>query len=480
MQKKFILNLILIIAVNLLIKPLYIFGVEINVQNTIGSIDYGMYYALFNLSFILSFILDPGITNFNNRHIAQNQHLLDKSFSNIIITKILLSIIFIASILLYGFITSLTYIEWQIISLLILGQIFNSFTLYNRSNIAGLHLFKTDTLVSITDKLFMILLCAPYFIIDGLRENMNVYTFVLFQTISFGVTAILSFYIVKQITLQFQLRFNLNKIIIILKESFPYALLTLLMLVYSKVDTVLLKELNIKGNEEVGSYAAAYRIIDAMNMIAVLFAGLLYPLFSKSIKDKVDVSKLINTSFSILVLPSIIVAIILYIHSNNIMNLLYHENTEYSSALFRNLLISFIFICNSYIFGTYLTAKGEIKTLNRIALFATTINICLNVILIPNLGASASCLIAIITFGSVTILQSLISMRYLKIRLSISKSLSFVLWLAIIILINTQLKDYISNWLFAIILGATLSIIFLFIVRLVSVKQVLMLVKSKQ
>lgn len=479
MQKKFILNLILIIAVNLLIKPLYIFGVEINVQNTIGSIDYGMYYALFNLSYILSFILDPGITNFNNRHIAQNQHLLDKSFSNIIITKILLSIIFITSILLYGFISSLTFIEWQIISLLIFGQIFNSFTLYNRSNIAGLHLFKTDTIVSIADKLFMILFCAPYFIIDGLRENMNVYTFVLFQTISFGITATTSFFIVKHRTVQFQLKLNLNKIIIILKESFPYALLTLLMLVYSKVDTVLLKELNVKGNEEVGSYAAAYRIIDAMNMIAVLFAGLLYPLFSKSIKEKVDVSKLVNTSFSILVLPSIIAATLLYIHSDNIMNLLYHENTEYSSALFRNLLISFIFICNSYIFGTYLTAKGEIKTLNRIALLATIINICLNVIFIPNLGASASCVIAIITFGLVTILQSIITMRSLKINIGISKLLSFILWLVVMVAINTQLKNYLQNWIFALAFGATISIIFLFIVRLVSVKQVLKLVKSK-
>lgn len=479
MQRKFILNLILIIAVNLLIKPLYIFGVEINVQNTIGSIDYGMYYALFNLSYILSFILDPGITNFNNRHIAQNQHLLDKSFSNIIITKILLSIIFIASILLYGIVSSLNYIEWQIISLLIFGQIFNSFTLYNRSNIAGLHLFKTDTLVSITDKLLMILFCAPYFIFDSLDGSMNVNTFVLFQTVSFGITAILSFFIVKQRTTQFQLRFNVNKIIIILKESYPYALLTLLMLVYSKVDTVLLKELNLNGNKEVGSYAAAYRIIDAMNMIAVLFAGLLYPLFSKSIKDKVDVSKLINTSFSILVLPAIIVTITLYIYANNIMNLLYHENTTYSSSLFRSLLISFIFICNSYIFGTFLTAKGEIRTLNKIALSATIINIGLNVIFIPELGASASCLIALLTFGIVTILQTLMSLRHLKINVSLKKVIAFLFWLAIVIFLNTQLKIHLNNWLFALAFGATLSIIFLFIVRLVSVKQVLMIIKSK-
>lgn len=479
MQKKFLFNLFLIIAVNLLIKPLYIFGVEINVQNTIGSVDYGMYYALFNLSYILSFILDPGITNFNNRHIAQNQHLLDKSFSNILITKTILSALFVIVLLLYGIATSLTSIEWEIISLLIFGQIFNSFTLYNRSNIAGLHLFKTDTFVSIADKLLMILLCSPYFLIDSLRAHMNVYAFVLFQTISFGITSLISFFIVKRKTIDFQLKFNSTKILIILKESFPYALLTLLMLVYSKVDTVILKELNINGNQEVGNYAAAYRIIDAMNMIAVLFAGLLYPLFSKYIKDKIDVNKLITTSFSALVLPAIIAAIALYVYSDNIMLLLYNENTAYSSSLFRNLLISFIFICNSYIFGTYLTAKGEIKTLNKIALLATILNIALNVFFIPSSGASASCLIAIVTFGIVSIFQTSITLKHLNIKISLAKIIMFLIWLTIVILINFGLKLYLQNWLFALVFGATLSIIFLFIVRLVSVKQVLMLVKSK-
>lgn len=479
MQKKFILNLILIIAVNLLIKPLYIFGVEINVQNTIGAENYGMYYALFNLSFILSFILDPGITNYNNRHISQNHHLLDKSFSNITITKLFLSLLYMLFILIYGIISKLNTTEWTLILLLLLGQIFNSYTLYNRSNIAGLQLFKTDTFLSITDKLLMILLCLPLFIFESGKSYLNVKTFVLLQTISFGISAVISFYIVKSKTEQFRIEFNFNKIIVILKESFPYALLTLLMLIYSKIDTVLIKELHGNGNQEVGFYAASYRIIDALNMIAVLFAGLLYPIFSKSIKSNIDVAKLIKTSFSILVLPSIIIAIVSIINSKEIMQFLYHEKTEYSASLFQKLLISFIFICNSYIFGTYLTAKGEIKLLNRFALIATISTIILNVIFIPKYGAAASCLISIFTFGIVSLLQTLYSLKSLSIKISVMKIVSFIVWLLTIININVALKNYINNWLLAILIGAFLSVIILFIVRLISLKQVLMILNNK-
>lgn len=480
MQRKFILNLTLIIAVNLLIKPLYIFGVEINVQNTIGAENYGMYYALFNLSFILSFILDPGITNYNNRHISQNQHLLDKSFSNIITTKLLLSLIYILFITFYGVVTNLNSTEWILILLLIAGQIFNSFTLYNRSNIAGLQLFKTDTFLSIIDKLIMILLCVPFFIFDIGKDVLNVKYFVLFQTISFALSAAISFYIVKSKTNNFKLNFNLNKIIVILKESYPYALLTLLMLMYSKIDTVLIKEMHSNGNKEVGYYAASYRIIDALNMIAVLFAGLLYPIFSKSIKSNINLVKLIKTSFSILVLPAMIISIVSIIYSIEIMQLLYHENISYSSVLFQNLLISFVFICNSYIFGTYLTAKGEIRLLNKIALLATVINIVLNAIFIPMYGAAASCLITIITFGLVSLLQTYFSIKSLEIKLNNIKIISFIIWLSLSIVINITLKSYMSNWLLTLFLGSVSSVLILFLVRLISVKQVLMVINNKQ
>lgn len=479
MQRKFILNLILIITINLLIKPLYIFGVEINVQNAIGAENYGMYYALFNLSFILSFILDPGITNYNNRHISQNHHLLDKSFSNIIITKLLLSLLYMIFILAYGIISALNTTEWTLILLLLLGQVFNSFTLYNRSNIAGLQLFKTDTFLSITDKLLMILLCLPLFVFESAKEYMSVTTFVLLQTISFGISAVISFFIVKSKTIEFNLDFNFNKIIFILKESFPYALLTLLMLVYSKIDTVLIKEVHTNGNQEVGYYAAAYRIIDALNMIAVLFAGLLYPIFSKSIKSSVDVSKLIKTSFSILVLPAIIVTIVSIVYSKELMHLLYHENIEYSAKLFQKLLISFIFICNSYIFGTYLTARGEIKLLNIFAVIATISTIILNIIFIPKYGAAASCLITIFTFGLVSVLQTVYSLKSLTINISFLKIISFIIWLSTSIVINIALKALINHWFLAIIIGSAISVLILFIVRLISAKQVLMMVNNK-
>ena len=70
----------------------------------------------------------------------------------------------------------------------------------------------------------------------------------------------------------------------ILKKSYPYAILTLLMASYNRFDAILLERLLPNGSQQAGIYAQAFRILDAAAMFALLFAGLLLPMFSKMIK----------------------------------------------------------------------------------------------------------------------------------------------------------------------------------------------------
>jgi len=478
MQRKFLLNLILIIVINLMIKPLYIFGVELHVQNLLGSDSYGLYYSLFNLSFIFSIIIDPGITNYNNRHIAQNEHLLSASFSKITLTKLLLSSIYIISIVIYAIAIGFNGFEWQLCGLLVLGQIFNSFTLYNRSNLAGLHLFKTDTFISILDKLIMIGLCVPILFFGIFKASFDIRTFVLLQTISFGGSAFISFYFVKKHTQFFNFNIKRSDVVEVLKNSYPYAILASLMLVYTKADTVLIKELYPNGNEQVGIYAAAYRLIDALNMIAVLFSGLLYPIFAKMIKDKLEISPLVKTAFSILVLPSMVLALFASMNANSIMNFLSDNHAQESADVFKVIIFSFVFICNGYVFGTLLTSNGNIRLLNKIAFIGVLLNIILNIIFIPQFGALASAYISIITFGFVTSIQMIYSFVYFKFKLNI-KSLALSLLSFLLIAILYYFVDHIDIlWVYKLLLGMLCSILILWFCRLLPFRELSALIKG--
>ena len=96
MKRKFVTNLALLLFLNLLIKPLYAFGIDVSVQNTVGATEYGKYFMLLNFSLILQILLDLGLENFNRREIARNSNLLEKYISNIITLKLTLGIIYFA------------------------------------------------------------------------------------------------------------------------------------------------------------------------------------------------------------------------------------------------------------------------------------------------------------------------------------------------------------------------------------------------
>ena len=80
MKKKFLSNLLLLVLLNILIKPFWFFGIEVAVQNRVGEEMYGLYFSLFNFAFILNILLDIGITNYNNRAVAREHDLLEREF----------------------------------------------------------------------------------------------------------------------------------------------------------------------------------------------------------------------------------------------------------------------------------------------------------------------------------------------------------------------------------------------------------------
>ncbi|HEY4800916.1 MAG TPA: hypothetical protein VII99_17700, partial [Bacteroidia bacterium] len=163
MQKKFVTNLAFLLFLNLLIKPFHVLFIDVNWQNTVHAENFGLYFALFNFSFVLNIILDFGITSFNNINIAQNSHLLTKHFSSLVVVKFLLALIYIALAFIIGLVIHYDYRLMKLMLLLGFNQFLISFIAYLRSNIAGLLLFWVDSIVSVLDRVILITLSCILF-----------------------------------------------------------------------------------------------------------------------------------------------------------------------------------------------------------------------------------------------------------------------------------------------------------------------------
>lgn len=387
MRKKFATNLLFLIAVNLLIKPYWIFAVDRVVQNKVGPAEYGTYFAVFNVSYIFSVLLDFGINNFNNRAVSRNHNRLGEYIINLMLLKMLLGILYFAGTFLYALSTGMSDLQMKMLFFLAVNQLLLSLVLYARSNIAALQLFKADAFISVLDRLLTIVFCSIVMYGAGFREHFNIMWFVYAQTLALAVTAAIALLLIfsraRWKTNLWQWRFSRK----ILARSLPFAMLALLMSVYSRVDAVILEKLASNGVTEAGIYAASFRMLDAVNMFGYLFSVPLLPMFASMIRKRSSISSLLKFSAEIMYVFSFAVAILCFLFSRQMMELLYPQSDAYWSSVFAWLMWSFVPMSSVYVFGTLLTANGSMKLLIQIAAAGVLLNAGLNTFLIPHFGA---------------------------------------------------------------------------------------------
>ncbi len=94
----FVRTATLILALNLVVKGVYLFGIERVVQNTLPAGDYGLYFQLLNLTMLLQIVADFGLQLYNSRNLAQSRHLLAKYFPYLLGLKLVLGMVFLVSV----------------------------------------------------------------------------------------------------------------------------------------------------------------------------------------------------------------------------------------------------------------------------------------------------------------------------------------------------------------------------------------------
>lgn len=374
MQRTFVTNLALLLVLNLLVKPFYILGIDAGVQEAVGATVYGSYAALLSLGFLLNIVLDLGITNYNTRHIAQHTHLMGKYFSGVVGVRIVLALMYAVLSIGIGLLLGYSGAQLGMLGWLVLNQILVASILYFRSNIAGAQHLRTDSLLSVLDRLLLIGMVgwALWGRVGG--SPFRIEWFVWAQTIAYAVTALVALVLMLRLSGAVQPKWNPTFGWVVLRQSFPYALLILLMTFYYRTDTLMLERMLPNGAFEAGVYYQGFRFFEAFNMIGYLFAGLLLPLFSRMLGPKAGTGSLgregldplVNMAFKLVLTGSLAIAVIGSLYANEVMGLLYSSNTSRSGTVFSLLIWSFVGVCTTYIFGTLLTAGGNLRTLKKV------------------------------------------------------------------------------------------------------------------
>lgn len=418
-KKSLVSGLFWVLLANLIVKPAWILGVEVGVQNAVGNQMYGFYAALFSFSYIFNILLDLGITNFNTRNIARYPQLINKYLSGILGIKLLLLGLYLVVTFTAGLMMGYGSAEFRLLVLLTLCQFFNSLILYLRSNFEGLLLFKWDSLFSVLDRVLMIIICGcmlwgPRFSLFSF--HFSIYHFVYAQLVAYGITATLAFVVIARRAKFRRLRWNWPFFLVILRKSTPFALLVLLMASYNRIDPILLRRL--ASDADAGVYAGAFRLLDALTMVAYLVSVLLLPVFSKLCRGDSEHSELtgiVRIVFWPMTLFAVGSAVVCSWLAEPIMTLLFHGNGNVYIPVFRVVIFGIIPIGLTYIFGTLLTAGGHLKQLNIFAASSLALNIVANLLLIPHLGSVGSAWASLTTQSFMAVAQLVLAIKLFRL-----------------------------------------------------------------
>jgi PST family polysaccharide transporter len=180
----------------------------------------------------------------------------------------------------------------------------------------------------------------------------------------------------------------------IIKESFPLLLSSFFMLIYLRIDQIMISKW--LGDEALGNYSVAVRITEIFNFVPAYLAVSLLPVFTKTLHDRnrEDVYEFAFRFLNMFIFP---VILFFSLFPREIVDLLFHSQFPVASNALQVLIWSEFAVFAGCIYFTILLANGLQKYNLLLFMVQAIANLSLNWFLIGRMsivGASWACVIS--------------------------------------------------------------------------------------
>ena len=181
-----------------------------------------------------------------------------------------------------------------------------------------------------------------------------------------------------------------------IKKALPFFLSAAFSVIAFRIDIVMLSMM--KGNMVVGWYSAAYRLMEILIFIPATFVGSIYPVLSKFyVSSKESLKLTYQKSFKFLSIAGLPIAVGTTILADKIILIIYKSGFVHSIVALQVLIWTIPIIFLTYMFGTMLASIDRQDLILKILLLCMTLNVVMNLILIPGYGYMGASIATVIT-----------------------------------------------------------------------------------
>lgn len=446
MQRRFIGNLVFLQAVNWLIKPVWIFWIDRLVQVQLGDDLYGRYYVVFSFGLLFNILLDFGLNNYVAAEVGRSGN--PSMVRPVIRLRLMLSALYVLLLFALGLLQNF---DPAILTLAIANQVLSGFVLLYRAILQGRHLFRQDSLISVTDRFTAILICALFLYGNGFTGKTGILVFLGAQTLGYVVALAFAMWLAYRGTAGISTSGLPQNQRELLKQTGWFAVMAFAMAVFTRVDTLMLRYLASDEFAEAGRYARSYRLLDAAVIFSGLVSTMLLPIFSRMITRRESTDSLVWLNTRIVLFVSAGTAWAALFYGRDILTLLYPDlvshNSEATAAvnIFIPVLCTFVPMSLVHVFGTWLTAADRLKMLSFFALEAVILNILLNLFLIPQFGARGAGISGLVTQSAFALACIWAAQRQQAFEIRAVRLVLLILWLGCTAAAFAVVRQYITG-----------------------------------
>ena len=195
-----------------------------------------------------------------------------------------------------------------------------------------------------------------------------------------------------------RLAFNASLAIEMLSDSWPLVLSSVAVVIYMKIDQVMLRYM--LGPAEVGIYAAAVKISEVWYFVPVLLSQSLFPavVSARKISDDECRSR-INKLLVLVAAFSYVVFAIVFLFGDEIVSIAFGGQYSGAAAILRIHIIALIFVGFGVVSGKWLLVENY----TRLAFWRTfaggMLNIIANLLLIPSCGGMGAAWATVVSYA---------------------------------------------------------------------------------
>lgn len=472
MRGNFVKNLLWLQLLNWLVKPLWILWIEREIQLRMGDSWYGVYTLHFNLVLLFAVLLDAGLNSYVSREIAAHGRLAHpKRVFFLRLGLGLLYVVLVLAVAQVQSGIQGDFLIFALINQILASVVLmlRSVLQGKQRFVSDSWLSVVDRVVALAICTWMLRVYTPaMFASEG-----GVLMFQLAQFFGYAMALLLGLVLVfwkKSVVVSSALgansaipemggeggiaqkNSNQKSLGDWSKEVVWFGVMALAMSIFTRIDVQMIQWLSaprlqgvvdaldadaIKsqlaaGYAEIGLYTRGYRLLDAGLIFSALLSTQLLPLFSKRLATGEDNNEVIWMSLRLVLWVSMGAAMGAWFYGEPLINWLYHGEMQLGSVtevggievlrtqvyspeilnaamIFKVLMLAFVPMSLVHVFGTYVTAAGQMRWLATLAFICVGVNIAFNYIEIPKvgaLGAAAGCLITQWVFAGACLVKT--------------------------------------------------------------------------